>query len=323
MYPRRNLEQTLADSRAKRLENFWRAISKLEAKRNSRIFSIIHCGERDDHICGPTFWNVFSERGRVKKIQTLELLLHSPGGSADIAYQLVKFFRRHCQRFNVIVPLTAKSAATLMCLGADGIYMGEFADLGPIDVQIQDPIERGSKSISPLDEFKCTEFLRDYAVEILDFFTALIIRRSGMSVKEALRESVPFTTGIMRPLYEQLDPLEIGEYKRSLAIGEDYAHRLLALTGNPRRRDIVESLVSKYPSHGFVIDPIEARGLGLPVHLLSSAQENTILPALESIINNGESVYGFAKVPQKKAAAPRLKRTPVQAPKPAAIAVAR
>jgi len=198
--------------------------------------------------------------------------------------------------------------------------MGEFADLGPIDVQIQDPLEKGAKSISPLDEFKSAEFLRDYAVEILDFFTALIIRRSGMGVKEALRESVPFTTGIMRPLYEQLDPLEIGEYKRSLAIGADYAIRLLALTKNPRQKEIVESLVSQYPSHGFVIDPSEARGLGLPVHLLEPAQENVLLPALENIINSGESIYGFAKVPPKKAAAQKTKGAPVSAPKPLAVA---
>jgi Serine dehydrogenase proteinase len=324
MYPNGRLGGILADTAGvKRIDAFWRTISKLETKRKSRIFCIIHCGEDDDHICGPTFANVLAERAKIKNLQTLELLLHSPGGHADIAYQVVRFFRRHCQRFNVIIPLMAKSAATLMCLGANSIYMGELAELGPIDVQIQDPLEKGAKTISPLDEFKSAEFLRDYAIEVLDFFTALIVRRSGMSVKEALHESVPFTTGIMRPLYEQLDPLEIGEYKRSLAVGEHYADRLLSHTRNPRHKEIVETLVSKYPSHQFAIDPAEARALGLPVHILPPNEENAILGALESIIDNGDTLYGFPKAPPKPTTARSSRREAVRTQEPKPIAVAR
>jgi hypothetical protein len=259
-------------------------------------------------------------------VPVLELLLDSPGGDANVAYTLMRYFRRHCQRLNVIVPMFAKSAATLMTLGADLIYMGEFADLGPIDVQMKDPLKRGSKTISPLDEFKSAEFLRDYAVELLDSFTMLILGRSGMSIKEAIHESIPLTTGIMRPLYERIDPLEIGEHKRSLAIGEEYAIRLLALTKNPRQREIVKALVSKYPSHSFVIDADEARDLGLPVRRLEHAQEQMFLEALNGIRENEESVYGFSKEPTKKSATPRkrkasgVKRPPASEPAPAAIA---
>jgi len=64
-------------------------------------------------------------------VPTLELLLHSPGGDADAAYTLMRYFRRRCKRLNVIVPLYAKSAATLMALGADAIYMGISQTLVP------------------------------------------------------------------------------------------------------------------------------------------------------------------------------------------------
>ena len=320
MYSFHSAESPWAEGRPNRLQSFWQAISKLETKRKSRIFSVVHSGE-GDHICGPTFLSVLAERDKLKRLDTLELLLHSPGGNADIAYQIVRVFRRHCRKLNVIIPLTAKSAGTLMCLGADAIYMGEFADLGPIDVQIQDPLEKGAKSISPLDEFKSAEFLRDYALEVLDFFTLMVIRRSGMSVKEALHESVAFTTGLMRPLYEQVDPLEIGEYKRALAIGEEYAIRLLALTKNPRQKEIVEALLSKYPSHDFAIDRIEARALGLPVHPLEAGQETSLLSELQSIISLGEPVYGFPKMPPRKTVAkPKAKRQRRAAPQPAIVA---
>jgi len=302
-------EVPLPSDKAKLQASFWQTISKLEAKRKSKIFCLVHCPEDDGHICEPTFVSLLQERQGFKNLDTLEVLLHSPGGSAEIAYQAVRFFRRHCKKLNVIVPLTAKSAATLMCVGADAIYMGELAELGPIDVQIRNPIEKGAKSISPLDEFKSAEFLRDYAVEILDVFTLLILRRSGMSVKESLHESLHFTAEIMRPLYEQLDPLEIGEYKRALAIGGEYADRLLAMTKNPRATAISEALLSKYPSHGFVIDRNEARSLGLPVHALEETQENLFLTAVMSILTTGESLYGFRKVPPSP---PRRR-----APKPA------
>jgi hypothetical protein len=120
----------------------------------------------------------------------------------------MKFFRRRYDRVNAIVPLKAKSAATLMCLGADRIAMGEFAHLGPVDIQIVDPIERGAESFSPLDEFKSMEFMRDYAVEILDFFTGLFLERSGMSVKEAMHETIPCVTGLMQPSTPRLTLLK-------------------------------------------------------------------------------------------------------------------
>lgn len=193
-YLRRPLEALLSADKSKLAESFWQTIRKLEARRKSKIFCVIHAADDEGHICHPTLWQTLAERDKFRNLDTLEILLHTPGGSADIAYQVVRFFRRHCKTLNVIVPLQAKSAGTLMCLGADAIYMGEFAELGPIDVQITDPIEKGAKSISPLDEFKSAEFLRDYAVEILDIFTLLIVRRSGMSLKN------PSTSRCISPL---------------------------------------------------------------------------------------------------------------------------
>lgn len=306
----------------KTTEAFWQTIAKLEKKRKSKIFCIIHCPEDGGHICGPTVGKLLAQREMLKGLDTLEILLHTPGGTADVAYQVMRVFRRHCKKLNIIVPLEAKSAGTLMCLGADAIYMGEFGELGPIDVQIQNPIEKGTKAISPLDEFKSAEFLRDYAVEILDTFTLLILRRSGMSLKEALHESLHFTTEIMRPLYEQLDPLEIGEYKRALAIGEEYGERLLSMTRNPHRKEISQALLSRYPSHGFVIDRVEARTMGLPVHALEGTQETLFLSAITSILTSGESIYGFNKLQARKPATKPSGRKEIAPRKPAAAVAA-
>ncbi|MBS1840441.1 MAG: hypothetical protein JSS69_18450 [Acidobacteria bacterium] len=310
------------------LAQFWSSIAELEAKRKSKIFALVHSHQDPDHnhICGPTLNCIIQQRKLIKTVEKIELLLHTPGGSADIAFRAVKFFRARAKVLNVIVPIMAKSAGTLMCLGADNIYMGEFAELGPLDVQLGDPLKRGSKMLSPLDEFKSAEFLRDYAVEVFDFITATILRRSGMSVQEAIHESVPFATSIMRPLYEQLDPLQIGEHRRSLAIGEDYGRRLLNTVANPLADEIVQKLVSGYPSHEFVIDREEASRIGLPIRSLDARQEHTLITALEGILQNEATVHGF--VPQApptkkpKGSAQAASRTTDEKPaaKPALVA---
>jgi len=233
----------------------------------------------------------------------------------------MKFFRRRFDKVNAIVPLRAKSAATLMCLGADRIYMGEFAELGPVDIQLFDPLERGAETFSPLDEFKSMEFMRDYAIEILDFFSGLFLERSGMSVKEAMHAAIPCITGLMQPLYSQIDPLEMGEHRRSLAIGEEYATRLLRLTKNPNADKIVEQLVWKYPSHTFAIDYDEAKELKLPVERLDSGVEGILLDVLTELQSYEITLHGFigkstAKPGPKPNARPRVQR---KKPRPVSV----
>src|SRR5208282_521147 len=66
------------------------------------------------------------------------LMLTSPGGDPNAAEKLLSMCRyRLTEAFNIIVPDYAKSAATLMCLGCDKVYMGYLAELGPIDPQLQ------------------------------------------------------------------------------------------------------------------------------------------------------------------------------------------
>ena len=68
------------------------------------------------------------------------LILNSSGGNGNAAEKLLSMCReRFTENFTVVVPNFAKSAATMMCLGADKIMMGYLAELGPIDPQISLP----------------------------------------------------------------------------------------------------------------------------------------------------------------------------------------
>ena len=74
---------------------------------------------------------------RRDEINNLDLLIHSPGGSAQTAEKVVAACRTVAQgEFRVVVPNMAKSAATMTAVCADQIVMGYLSELGPIDPQI-------------------------------------------------------------------------------------------------------------------------------------------------------------------------------------------
>lgn len=67
----------------------------------------------------------------------ITLVLNSPGGDALAAERIVHIFRTYSGGdFEVLVPRAAKSAATMVSLGAKKIWMAETAELGPIDPQV-------------------------------------------------------------------------------------------------------------------------------------------------------------------------------------------
>lgn len=83
--------------------------------------------------------------------QDLHLLLVSPGGDGGVAVRLARMAQGACRKLVVIVPELAKSAATILALGAHSIAMGPTSDLGPIDPQVL-VSERGYVSAKDLIE---------------------------------------------------------------------------------------------------------------------------------------------------------------------------
>lgn len=70
--------------------------------------------------------------------EDLDLLLHTGGGDIDAAEKLITMVRNRAGagELRVVVPDFAKSAGTLMVLGADLVVMSDTSELGPIDPQI-------------------------------------------------------------------------------------------------------------------------------------------------------------------------------------------
>jgi len=67
----------------------------------------------------------------------LDLILHTPGGSAEATSAIVQYLRaRFTGHIRAFVPLAAMSAGTMLALACDEIVMGRHSQLGPIDPQV-------------------------------------------------------------------------------------------------------------------------------------------------------------------------------------------
>ncbi|MCI0450138.1 MAG: ATP-dependent Clp protease proteolytic subunit [Chlorobi bacterium] len=69
------------------------------------------------------------------KINT-DLIIHSPGGSAEASESIIEYLHSQYPHIRVIVPHLALSAATMISCGGHEIVMGKHSFLGPIDPQI-------------------------------------------------------------------------------------------------------------------------------------------------------------------------------------------
>lgn len=103
---------------------------------------------------------------------TLDIVLHSPGGRAEATEAIVKYARSKFRDIRVFVPHEAMSAATMLACAADRVVMGRQSYLGPIDPQFQLETALGVQSVPAqaiLDQFRrakkeCTEDRANLAV---------------------------------------------------------------------------------------------------------------------------------------------------------------
>lgn len=66
----------------------------------------------------------------------LDLILETPGGSGEVAEDIIRILRRRYDHIGVIIPGWAKSAGTIIAMSADEILMEPLSAVGPIDAQI-------------------------------------------------------------------------------------------------------------------------------------------------------------------------------------------
>lgn len=150
----------------------------------------------------------------------LHLVLASPGGDGETAVRLVRAAQARCRELTVIVPDVAKSAATLLAIGAHQILMAPASDLGPIDPQFQFPdgsLVAAKDIIAAVDD--ATSKVQK-APDTYPIHAALLSDVSALMVQQARSELLRTGDLLQEALSSNPDrsAAEVAELKRKLRV---------------------------------------------------------------------------------------------------------
>lgn len=192
------------------------------------------------------------------KKKPLLLMIVSRGGEPGSAYLIGKLCQELCgEKFIVVIPRHAKSAATLLSCAASEIHMGSMSELGPIDPQ-------------------------------MDGMPALALKNSIEHIAELVSKFPKAAEMFAKYLSLSTEPIQIGYYERTAESASQYAEKLLSvnvskLPNSPR--DIAQKLVLGYKDHGFVIDKAEAVNIFGSEVIKSNTPEYDLVNDLYSILS--------------------------------------
>ena len=132
---------------------------------------------------------------------------------------------------------------------------------------------------SALNAVQSLERLNSYALTAFDQIMQLLLMRTNKKPDGLIPSSLEYAIGIVRPLVEKIDTIDLTRKSRELKVAQDYAERLMMTNyAAQEARAIASNLVENYSTHEFVIDGREAgpdlsgsrRGIGLGLHMADS-----------------------------------------------------
>lgn len=226
------IKEPLDEEQFKRLWN--EHLNALATKHGVTGYTLMYLLDGQDELSAWHSNRIYKAATAAKRAHPILLVLHNLGGSIEAGYLISKTCKRLANgKFVVAIPRKAKSAATLLSLGADEIHMGLMSELGPIDPQIGGLPAMGMKN----------------ALEIL---SEMACKYPGAS------------TMLADYIESKLDLRILGYFERINESARQYAERLLAgkTVGAPNTiQSLADHFVNHYKDHGFVIDFDEARSL--------------------------------------------------------------
>jgi hypothetical protein len=244
----------------------------------------------------------------------IDIWLDSPGGDAHAAYKLALTVRSAASKVRVVIPDCAKSAATLLSVAGDEIYLAPGADMGPLDGQMPD---EGSVSgtISALNIARAADEVARDAVKMAVVGGVDLLAITGLSRAQTIDAMLSFSAKFSEPLVSQLDPKVVHHAKQMLQVTAKYAEKLLQETGCHDPETIAQALVETFPTHGYVISFDEAHALGLPVRRIDEYDHPKVVRELFRASESGAKVVELLPMdrvlPEKSApskAKPKQKR---------------
>lgn len=177
----------------------------------------------------------------------ISLLLYTRGGDTSAAWSLVNLLREFTDDLEVIVPSRCLSSGTLICLGANRIFMAKQATLGPIDPSVTHPLNPQIPGANARNRLPLS-------VEDVAGYMDLAREEGGIDGDQAL-------ASVFGSLASEVHPVALGSVKRARAQIQELARKLLSkhMTDAEKREKIVKMLCNEAGSHDYSIYRSEAR----------------------------------------------------------------
>lgn len=229
-------------------------IEELQTARSDRLIIAYITSTRTGHelqIADDAFRIIYDhlEADRDRARNGVDLFIHSNGGSGTVPWRIVSLIRQYTEKFAVLVPHRAFSAATLIALGADEIVMHKMGCLGPIDPSVanifnpQNPLTPGQPA--PI------------SVEDVTAFFKLVKDEVGITHEDELIQA-------LNSLTEKIHPLALGNVQRHHNQSRMMARKLLRLHMSSDNEELeierlIDTLKSNLFFHGHPINRTEAK----------------------------------------------------------------
>lgn len=220
-------------------------------------------------VCHDDVLALFELLEKIGYQQKIYLFIKSSGGNGQASLRLVNLLRQYCDKVIAVIPLECASAATMITLGANEIYMGPMAYLTPVDTSL-------THALSPIDRDN------DRVSVSLDELTRVV--RLWQSQKSDKNEN-PY-----QQLFQHVHPLVIGAVDRAESLSIMLCKELLAyhIKDEKTQDRIANALNAKYPSHGYPILFEEAKRVGLKVSHLTPEINSLLLELNELYSEMGQ-----------------------------------
>lgn len=183
-----------------------------------------------------------------EKPREIDLLINSNGGDGLTSWRIITLLREFLGpegKITCLVPFYAFSAATLLAVGCDEIFLHPLACLGPVDPQMTVQGKDG---------------VEHFAYEDVTAYTTFLEEEAGITDQ---KEKV----SLIDRLVEQIKPSSIGASKRASMQSIVMSEKLLRLhmADEQKAKNIAQKLSKNYFAHGHAVSKREAKELGLNI----------------------------------------------------------
>lgn len=234
-------------------------IQKIEDLRKSRVVTYLTSdrqGPINARVAMDIIPVVSSQLRSIGKTKNIDLFLYSAGGDTMVPWRLVSMVREYCDKFSVLVPYKAHSAATMIALGADEIVMSDLSEISPIDPST-------ANVFNPADPQNAQNKIPISVEDVMAYFD---LAKNKFGIKSDKELAAIFSKFV--DSNPQIHPLALGNVNRIHNLIRILAKRLIKSHARPMKEDEVDKVIDyfteKLYSHQYFIGRKEAKeDLGL------------------------------------------------------------